>query len=122
VFAAAGRAVNAADYGCFSLWYDSVTNNCGRKTFTIPLIADGTPGGHYKPVVTAAGASPANNVGCTAWAVDKTVTWVWTSSTQYLPAFGSAQDLILPVDAPAGGGLAVDCEVDTGGRIDIVNW
>lgn len=124
ILPSAGRAVNPADYGCFWLNGSTMTNGCpATKVLEIPLTADGSWNGWYTVTVTAQGASESNNVGCKSFGLSKDGSgWTGWEPRQYLPAFGSAQDLTTTTWAPGGGGIYVNCEVAPNGRVNMVNW
>lgn len=119
--AAAGRAVAAADQGCFTPWYSAIVNTCSStKSFDIPLTLSRF--GNFIVRVTAFGATLSNTVGCAAYGMDKTMTTYWGGAMQYLPAFGVSQDITLTTYVPDQGGLFASCQVYSGGRIHVVNW
>jgi hypothetical protein len=117
-----GIASNPSEVGC---WYHSmggITNVCSTtRRWCMPLVVD--PGGSYWVRVAAYGAGPSNNVGCFATGVNLQRTQHWTTSTGYLPAFGSAQEIYLSgAYVPGGGSLYACCDVNPGGWINNVVW
>lgn len=117
----AGRAVSAADYGCFSLYFSSMTNACGSmKTLEIPTTVRRS--GNFNVQVTAYGATLSNNVGCIAHGIDKTRTAIYGGPKKYLTTFGSPQDIALTTYVPDYGGMYVACDVNPGGRVHVVHW
>lgn len=120
-----GRTFSMADMGCFSLSYSSMTNVCGTaKYIEIPLTHDSPIGGWLSPRVTAQGTAPAGNVGCTATAIHKSLGYYWSNAAgyEYVPVFGSPQDIVLDVYAPGDAGLYVTCEVHPWARVNLVTW
>ncbi|MBK7539747.1 MAG: hypothetical protein IPI49_31240 [Myxococcales bacterium] len=120
-----GRAVNFADQGCFTLSHSSMTNTCSTtKTLEIPLTHDNSLNNWLNPRVTAFGAAPANNVGCNVIAAHKSLSYYWANSGgwEYLPAFGTAQDINMDIYAPGDTGLYVVCQVQPAGRVNLVIW
>jgi hypothetical protein len=118
----AGRAVAAADYGCFALDASTMTNVCSTtKMLEIPLIVDAA--GVYTVTVTAQGATSANNVGCQAFGVSRDFLNVNSGTPRrFLTSFGVAVNLVTSASVPFGGGLFVNCQVSPGGRVNMVNW
>jgi hypothetical protein len=121
--ASSGRAIAAADYGCFSLWYSSMTNNCGSaKSLEIPLVIDNS--GNKTVTIAAYGASVSNNVCCTSSGLNRELTLVWGSgAARCLPSFGSSQ-LITTTGAyvPSWGYAYATCTVSPGGRVNTVGF
>lgn len=118
----AGRAVSAADYGCFALDASTMTNAyCStKKELEIPLVVDAAA--TYNVTVTAIGASPSNTVGCKSVSVSKNGFVYQASARVHLASFGVAGDLVTSVIVPSGGGLFVNCEVFPNGKVTMVNW
>jgi hypothetical protein len=124
ILPSAGRAVFPADFGCFSLNFSSMTNTCPTtKAFDVPLTADGSLSGWYTVTVTAQGASNANNVGCKSFGLAKDGSaWTGWEPRQFLPAFGTPQDLVTTTWVSGGGGIFTNCDVGPNGSIFVVNW
>ena len=119
--ASSGRPQYWSEGSCFNLGYSAVSNSCSaRRAFEIPLTVDAA--GSKTVVVTAYGATSANNVGCFAMGVNREVTLIWGGARKWLPAFGSAQYITL-TDAyvPAAGFLFVNCHLDYGGQVNNVD-
>ena len=122
-----GRTLAMADMSCFSLSYSSMTNNCTtRKYLEIPLTHDNTINNWLSPRVTAQGTAPTGTVGCTATAIKNDWTAVWSNNNawqyEYIPVFGSPQDIVLDIFAPGDAGLYLTCDVYPLGRINLVRW
>jgi hypothetical protein len=121
IMPSAGRATDAADYGCFWLSYSTMTNGCSSvKRLETSLPIGGS--GWVNVKVNAQGASPSNNVGCEAIAVNDAVTSFWGYGVRWLPAFGSAQNIMTTTWVPGGGGLYVYCDVYPNGRVNTINY
>jgi hypothetical protein len=121
LMASAGRAVAPGDYGCFGLWYSSMTNYCSYTTrleMSLPIDSAGWVSVH----VNAYGGSAANNVGCEAVAIDAGLTAVWSYGQMWLPAFGSSQTINTSTYVPGGGGLFMYCDVLPYGRVNTINY
>lgn len=121
--ASLGRAISDSHTGCFSLWYSTVTNNCGgTRGFEMPLVIDS--GGNKTVSVTAYGAGPANNVCCTASGLNREATLVWGSgAAQCLPSFGSSQVITMTgAHVPGWGYAYATCQVSPGGRVNTVGF
>jgi hypothetical protein len=122
-----GRTLAMADMPCFSMSYGSMTNTCSTwKYFEMPLTHDNTINNWLSPRVTAVGTAPSGTVGCTATAVkfDWTATWSNNNAWQYefIPVFGSPQDIVLDIFAPGDAGLYLTCQVYPQGRINLARW
>lgn len=121
VMPSAGRAQHAADYGCFWLNFSTMTNGCSsvkRLETSLPIDSSGW----VNVNVNAQGASPSNNVGCEAIAVNAAATSLWAYGVRWLPAFGSAQTITTTTWVPGGGGLYVYCDVYPNGRVNTINY
>lgn len=121
LMASAGRAVAAADAGCFVLSYSSMTNVCSTvKRLETALPVDNA--GSVTVKVSAYGATSSNNVGCEAIGIDAAFTTVWGNGLRWLPAFGYVQSIYTSTYVPAGGGLYVYCDVYPNGRVQMFDW
>jgi hypothetical protein len=118
-----GRARFSADAHCFEESWGAAVNTCSTmKQLLFPLVSDGTPNGWHDVIVSAFAALPSNNVSCTAISVDANgVPWD-TDGPRQLSTFGTAKDLLFQVHAPGHGALYVFCDVQPGGRVNLVNW
>ncbi|NTX66452.1 hypothetical protein HUA74_37915 [Myxococcus sp. CA051A] len=119
--ASSGKAVFWSDSSCFLMNGSTMSNGCStRRSFEIPLTSDSA---NRKTVfVTAIGATPSKNVGCMAVGVNREATVFWGGARRWLPAFGSAQVITL-TDAyvPGYGYLFVNCHLDPGGQVNVVD-
>ena len=121
LMASAGRAVAAADAGCFGLFYSSMTNYCGSvKRLETPLPLDAA--GWVTVKVNAYGPTSSSNVVCEALGIDDAFMSVWGDGVRGLPAFGSVQSIYTSTYVPAGGGLFVYCDVYPNGRVQMFTW
>jgi hypothetical protein len=117
-----GRPEFWNDGPCFRVSFSSIQNTCAtRKSFEIPLSVDSS--GSKTVVVSAQGATSANNVGCAAMGVNRELTIAWGGTRKWLTVFGSAQ-LITLTDAsvPTRGYLYVNCQVDNGGWVHAIDY
>lgn len=120
-----GRTLTMADMGCFSLSFSSMTNTCGTaKYLEIPITHDNYLNNWLGPRVTAQGTAPAGNVGCTATAIHKSLGYFWSNASgyEYVPVFGSPQDIQLDVYAPGDTGVYITCEVHPWARVNLITW
>lgn len=119
--ASAGRAVAAADYGCFVLSYSTMTNVCSsakRLETSLPVDASGT----YTVKVNAQGPLPSGTVGCEAIGVNESVTLFWASGVRWLSISSAPQNLYMTTTVPSGGSLFVYCDVNPNGRVSTISW
>ncbi|MCP3099612.1 hypothetical protein LZ198_12110 [Myxococcus sp. K15C18031901] len=119
--ASSGKAVLWGDNPCFIMNASTMSNGCStRRGFEIPLMSDSATS--KTVLVTAFGATASNNVGCMALGVNREATLFWGGTRRWLPAFGSAQVITL-TDAyvPGYGYLFVNCHLDPGGRVNVVD-
>jgi hypothetical protein len=111
----------AADRSCFSISYDRVVNSCSTQAnFVWPIVADTS--GSKTFTITAQGSSSSDNVQCLSVGVNQDFTAVWTSGYATLPAFGSPQNIVQTVSTPNLGGYYVQCWLDAGTSVDIINF
>jgi hypothetical protein len=121
IMASAARATQPADHGCFYLSFGSMTNGCGAaKRLEASLPVDYA--GWYTVKVNASGASPSNNVGCEAVAVNAGITAAWSYGQAWLPAFGTGQTISTTTWLPAFGGLYVYCDVLPNGHVNTIGY
>ncbi|WP_433926503.1 hypothetical protein AB3662_26655 [Sorangium cellulosum] len=127
-----GKALLATDASCFSLSsYGTVTYAspacADTRTFQFPLVTDSA--GWFTARVYAFGDTSSNNVGCQAMGMSNGtgtlpnwVSWWAPNPVQYLPSFGSNQTISTTSYVPASGGAFVNCYVNPGGRLNVVEW
>ena len=117
-----GLASQPSEASCWSHWGGAITNVCASsRRWCMPLVVD--TAGWFTVYVAAYGASPSNNVGCFATGLNRELTAAWNSSTNYLQAFGSSQQIVLSGSyVPDGGSLYACCDVSPGGKINNVRW
>lgn len=121
VLPSAGRAVNAADSGCFALSYSHVQNTCTSvKRLEIPLFINES--GTKTVRVTAQASSYSNLVTCIAVGRNKEGTMTWSSGWKNIPSYGPASDIVLSVYGPPWGSIYASCDVHPGGWVNMVNW
>ena len=122
-----GRTWSMTDMPCFAMNYGSMTNTCATdKYLEIPLTHDNSISNWLSPRITAQGAAPAGNVGCTVGAIKNDFTAVWSNNNSFLyefvSVFGTPQDIVLDVFAPGDSGLYVVCRVFPGAKINLLRW
>jgi hypothetical protein len=100
---------------CFNESYGGVVNGCGstqKVSFSAPIDSTGT---YFSPVVSAQGASAAQNVTCWAQGESQNGVTFYLSSTESLPYYGPAANISLgSVYVPASGRLTIYCNTDAG--------
>lgn len=119
-----GRTLAIGDLGCFAMSYGAMINGCSSmKILEVPLTHDNTFNNWLFPRVTAFGSAPAGNVGCTVTAMHK-AGYYWSNPVGYefVPVFGSYQDLSLEVYATGDTGLYVTCQVYPNASVNLIQW
>jgi hypothetical protein len=99
-------------------------NGCPTVPLDIPLVVDN--GGTKNITVTARGGSPSATVGCRSEATDFSGDNVWYvngGNHTYLSMFGQATDIVINGSyVPGWGSLLVNCRVDKGAQVYVINW